>query len=283
MNLFESDPDFEILINNVPLTHFCGLSRNQVHYLIYYPFSPNSSLQLLKNIDSALLDKVPFFRLAEALQHIILQEKELKLTATGALPVKIVKDLYALKYFPDDMIESGINKLYKETDWLALECAHVVAVHSKLVKKSKGKLSLPKSTFNLIETSNRVEIFKRLLQSFTQSINWGAPDGYPDYPVAQLGWAFSVFLLLSYGVMEHSSDFYSDKYLTAFPILLEEFSGTKYTNPIKSFKNCYRLRNVERFWEWWGFITYIDKTDWLSDIRSTFVKSEVLEKVFVFD
>ena len=60
-----------ILRNNSPIDDFEGLSANQAHYLLHYPFSERSPLQFQKQISDEVLDKVPFLRLTEVLLNII--------------------------------------------------------------------------------------------------------------------------------------------------------------------------------------------------------------------
>ena len=182
-----------------------------------------------------------------------------------------------------DILESRNLKVYKEFDCLAIFCARVVVQVSGLVKKSGGKLSLTKMATKLLDANSRVELFKKILMAYTTKLNWAIADYCTEYPAAQFGWAFSIYLLLTYGDQEHNSDFYGEKHLTAFPGFEDCFHYTSYCTSKGFFLVCYEIRTLEHFWEWFGFVYYTHKAKLLDKVPSTFRKTELLDKVFTFD
>src|SRR5689334_3189016 len=103
-------------INDTPLDDFCGLTSREMHQLLYYPYGKNSPLQVRSDIGDETLDGIPFFRLMEELLRIIRREGFIRLTPLGALPRKVLQELYSHRLLPEEFIESGIVKLSREND-----------------------------------------------------------------------------------------------------------------------------------------------------------------------
>jgi hypothetical protein len=123
-----------------------------------------------------------------------------------------------------------------------------------VVKKANGKLSLTKKGQQLLEPEQRINLFTETLSTYTNKFNWSSNDGYPQSPVGQLGWGFTVYLLEKFGQSEHAIEFYAEKYLKAFPKLLEFLPIRQFGTPEGDFVSCYRVRTFERFLEWFGFV-----------------------------
>ena len=278
----EFDP-YIILHDNKPLDDFCGLSANQVNYLFYDTFDPKSSLQFCETINSEVLDQIPFFRLTEALLRIVEREKVLKLTTLGALPKKVITELYSLNFIPEYNIESGISKLTREQDSISVFSAHIVANVGGFIKKRDNKLTLTTKGKSLLLSENRVELFKQIFITFVDKFNWCINDRYTDYFVARSGWAFSIFLLLNYGDQQKTIDFYSDKYITAFPKFIDCFISTYALKPYDLYRKCYGVRTLDRFMDWFGFVTINQIKKHPDRNVDTFTSSQLLRKIFVFD
>ena len=84
-----SDIEATILLrNNTPLDIFYGLTPNEMDHLMYDTFDDRSPIQFRPDISDATLDKIPFFRLAEAFVKIVQREKRMKLTPSGLFKEK---------------------------------------------------------------------------------------------------------------------------------------------------------------------------------------------------
>ena len=57
--------------NNKPDAKFSGLSPYELHELIHLPFHEECPIQLQNEIDSNVLDKIPFFKLCEEFLKIL--------------------------------------------------------------------------------------------------------------------------------------------------------------------------------------------------------------------
>jgi hypothetical protein len=152
-----------------------------------------------------------------------------------------------------------------------------------VVKKAKGRLSLTKKGAQLLQPGERVNLFTETLSTYTDKFNWSSNDGYPQSPLGQLGCGFTVYLLKKFRQSEHAIEFYAEKYLKAFPKLLEFFPIRQFGTPEGDFVNCYRVRTFERFLEWFGLV----KVEHLHSIygkQSDSVKrTDLFQEVFRFE
>lgn len=215
---FYKQIETEVLLrNNSPIANFENLSPTDFHYILYDTYNENSPVHFHKKIDNETLDKISLFRVAEDFIRIIEREKFIKLTPLGALPKKVMVELYEKKYIFDDLIESGITKLWREQDCIAILSTKIVTEIAGITKKANGKLTLTKKGTNFLKLENRQSFFKLFITTFADKFNWGFNDGYPEKPIGQIGWTFIIYLLGKYGENFQCESFYADKYLKALP------------------------------------------------------------------
>lgn len=268
-----------LLRNNSPVEDFLGLSPTEIHNLLYNAYGDKSPVQFLNYIDNKTLDQIPLFGIAEAYLKIIQRDKQIKLTPLGALPRKVIVELYDKRFLPDEYIESGITKLWREEDCISIMSARHTAELAGLVKNVKGKLSLTKKATKLLESNNRLEIFKYFFQAFTDKFLWSFNDNYPEHPVGQLGWAFSVILLDRFGDSPRTVNFYANKYLIAFPNLITFFHDD-YSTIEQQFIRCFGIRTFERFFLWFGFVTVDRQKKYLDTDTDIFQRTDLLKGIF---
>lgn len=271
-----------ILRNNTPLDDFLGLSPTEIHHLLYDTYGNKSPVQFRDDIDDKTLDQIPIFRIVGDYLKIIQRDKHIKLTPLGALPKKVMVELYDKRFLLDEHIESGITKLWKEDDCIAIKSARLTAEIAGLVKKVSGKLTLTKTATKLIETNNRLQLFRQFFQAFTNKFLWSCNDGYPEQPIGQLGWAFSVIMLDKFGDQPQKVDFYADKYLKAFPKFIS-FFRPDYSTPERQFFRCYGVRTFDRFFLWFGLVT-VDKQKIFLDLDTDkFKRTDLVKSIFKID
>jgi len=265
--------------NYMPPDEFQGLSPVDMHNLLYDTFGGKSPLSFSDTINDDILDQIPLFRIAEEYLKIIQRDKQIKLTPLGALPKKVMAELYDKRFLPDEYIESGITKLWKEGDCISIMSARFSAELAGLVKKANNRLTLTKTAARYLDTNNRLQIFKQFFQAFTGKFSWSYNDGYPEQPIGQLGWAYSVIMLRKYGNQPRTAHFYAEKYLQAFPAFLTFFPPEEST-PVEQYFGCYTIRTFERFLLWFGFVT-ANKQHTFSDLHTdTFKQTELLKHIF---
>lgn len=181
--------------NKSRISDFEGLSPDEMHLLVYSPFAKNSPLQLAKLTDEEY-KQIPIFNLAKTLMLLINESGTLKLTEKGFLPVKVVADLYQRGFFKEERIESGIQKLYKETDSHTISMARILLDIAGLTKKRNGKMSLTATGTKALAKDEL--LLSKILEAALMKFNWGYFDGYENPHVAHVGSCFSLFLLSKY-------------------------------------------------------------------------------------
>jgi hypothetical protein len=145
----------------------------------------------------------------------------IKLTKQGNLPVKLVSQVYEQRFITEPFVEEGLRKLYKKEDFMAINVCHIVLNFAGLVKKRNNLLSLTAKGRKVI--SNRVEFLRIVLQTFALRFNWASLDGYGNSRTGQFGFGYTLLMLNKYGNEFKPVEFYSDKYMVAFPALIEDF------------------------------------------------------------
>ena len=271
-----------LLLNNSPVDDFLGLSPTEIHNLLYDTFGDKSPVQFRDDIDDKTLDQIPLFKIVEDYLKIIQRDKHIKLTPLGALPKKVMVELYDKRFLLDEHIECGITKLWKEDDCIAIRSARLTAEIAGLVKKVSGKLTLTRTVTKLLETNNRLQIFRQFFQAFTNKFLWSFNDGYPEQPIGQLGWAFSLILLDRFGDQPQTVEYYADKYLRAFPKFITFFQPD-YSTPERQFFRCYGVRTFDRFFLWFGFVT-VDKQKIFIDLDTDkFKRTDLVKRIFKID
>jgi hypothetical protein len=265
--------------NNSPLDDFLGLSPTEMHYLLYEAFSDQSPVQIRSNINDTTLDQIPLFRIVEEYLKIIQRDRQIKLTPLGALPKKVFVEVYDKKFLIDKHIESGIVKLWKEHDCISIMNARFSAELGGLVKKTNGKLSLTKKGSKLLLPENRLQLFKSFFQAFTERFAWSYNDGYTEQPVGQLGWAFSIILLIKFGDQPRLAGFYAEKYLKAFPDFITVFKSDNST-PERQFTHCYSIRTFDRFALWFGFVKIEKQKVFLNLDTDKITKTDLVKLLF---
>lgn len=279
----EDDEIMRHLMNNRPEEDFCGLSSNEMHRLLYETFDANCPLQINTPISDQTLDSLPFFRLTEEFLKIIQRDGYVKLTPLGALPKKILTELYSHKLILEEHIEDGLHKLTREIDSLALSALHHSTVLSGLIRKANNKLYITRETSKLLVGNNRTMIFIKALRAYTDKLPWSNFDGFPSMPVGNLGWGFSIFMLIQEGETPRQASYYGAKYLQAFPGFFQTYPRSQYSTPEKDLMRCYSLRTFERFLEYWGFVSVQDRMPWTERELTKYVSTPALKEVFRFD
>lgn len=269
------------LVNNRPEERYSGLTFNEIHRLTFEAYDADSPLHINPAIPNEILDRLPFFRLTEELLKIITRDGYIKLTPLGALPKKTLTELYSHRFILEYGVESGIHKLTREVDSNALSALHRNTTLAGLASKRHGKLTLTKAASRILSTGRRVDLFVRAWRAYTEKLPWSKLDGYPSLPVGNLGWAYTIYMLLQEGDTPHEVRYYASKYLLAFPEFLQTFPERRYGTVEENLIGCYSLRTFERFLEWWGFVKKTQEPrSWLEKDQTPYVATPALKEVF---
>jgi len=260
--------------NNRGISDFEGYSPNEMQTILYDPFGKNSPIQLSK-LPEFEYNKIPILNQIKYLLNIIKESGELKLTAKGHLPTKIVSEIYNQGFIKDELIESGIYKLYKETDAISINLTRILSEISGIVKKRHNKLSLTKK--GIEQLSNNHALLKNIFTSFGVKFNWAYFDRYGNHQLGQLGYGFTLILLSKYGSHQKHYTFYANKYFAAFPRTIDFIEEWDIEYKLKTASNCYSLRSFERFLDYFGIVKLISEKKWDSDIY--IVKTDLYDKL----
>ena len=272
-----------ILQNNAPIDEFCGLSPNEMHNLLYDSLGEKSPVKIFNEIDDTICDRIPFLRLTEEFLKIVQREKNIKLTPKGALPRKILQELYDYKIIVNYFVEQGISKINREIDWVALQTVHINSRLMRVLKISNNKLSLTKKGEQLLEPKNRIDLLKETLITFTNKFNWSFNDRYLDDNIGQLGCGYTLYLFLKFGDTEETIESYANKYLRAFPQLLGDFPDMMFIDKQKGVLGCYEHRTFSRFLEWFGFVNISQSHEVFDRHLNMVSRTDVFDKVFYLD
>lgn len=189
-----------------------GFTPDQMYRMLYMPFEQGCPVQL-RSLTDEQIEQVPFMRQVLYLMGL-LSSGELKLTAKGYIPPKIVEDLY-------EMGEHSWN-----TDWFKqkselkteeIQVLRVVLRECGLIKTRMGKMSLTSKGKNLLFDRN--ELMRTAMLFLLRDYNTGWLDLYEDMEAGNVGRLYSLWLLHKYGGEWRHTDFYTAEYAKAFPML----------------------------------------------------------------
>ena len=236
--------------NQAQENDFAGLSPEQMHRFLYFPFESNLLVAFPEHL--ATEPAAPIVTLFSMLVEAI-GDNGLKPTATGNLPRNFCRQA-ALSYWGEELYRKNtkIGNINKEEDFFDLHLTRVVAELAGLIRKYKGKFILSRECRKLLGDSGMRCLYPRLFRTYVESFNWGYRDGYPEFGLIQQSFLFSLFLLNRYGGDWHPQTFYEDRFLQAFPMILEEEAGTDYMTPEAMVRSTYSFRNVEGFFGFLG-------------------------------
>ncbi|MGY6742908.1 MAG: hypothetical protein ACXIUQ_09255 [Cecembia sp.] len=260
--------------NKRSVPEFEGYSPEVMNILISDPFGPQSPIQL-KRLTADAYRQVPFLNQVKYLCGLTQKAGEIKLTSKGYLPTKVVSELYEQGFMKDEFIESGLYKLYKETDANSVHLTRILMELSALAKKRIGKLSLTKTGEKLLKDD--FELLLLLLKTFLNKFNWGYFDGFSEVPIGPLGFGFSLILLSKYGDKERLDDFYAEKYFGAFPALLEGLNPGR-SSLFSYSRRCYSIRTFDRCLEHFGLVA-IRKEGSIIDATKYIRKTDLMDQL----
>jgi hypothetical protein len=198
--------------NAAPKPNFNGFSSEQMHQMLNRPLEVGCPVQLRRLTDEQM-EQIPVMRQALHLMNE-LSEKEMKLTAQGYIPPKMVAELYELGS------HSWSTDWYKQKSEPKTEEVQVLRVVLKecgLIKTRAGKLSLTAKGKQLLVDHN--ELLRTMILFLFWDYNTGWLDSFEDNKVGNLGRLYSLWLLHHYGEDWRNTGFYADEYSKAFPML----------------------------------------------------------------
>lgn len=249
--------------NNTPRVEFNGLSPEEMTNIMYHPFSDRCIVELNK-LNKEQYDNIPLVRQALFLLNTI-NEKELKLTKLGWLPLKIVAETYRLGQ-PEWIVEEYGAKRYYEYEVGSVWMARIILDLLGWIKTRKGILSLTakgkKALSNIDNAANEILLFSLI------GVGLHTFDGYEEDQIGNLGMAYSVWLLNKYGSEWHFGDFYKELYQKAF-----NFPGNYH---------AYETRVFSRLFYWLGIVEHRLNKHVGPPYEEEYRKTALLSMIFSF-
>ena len=223
--------------------------------MLYDPFDEDQSpLRVTPEIDEQLLPRVKILYDIIRYLNMLKDRQPLKLTPKGNLPRNFCRELYDLGVKDEELLAMSSHPINVELDSIYIHVLNLFTKMLGLTRKRQGKLSLTKKAIDRLTMQSTGDFFREVFLAYTKEFNWAYSDGYPESWIIQAGFGFSIFLVQKYGDQSRSVDFYSEKYLQAFPAGLTDFLDTAYSTKEGLFKGAYGLRVFKRFLKRFGFV-----------------------------
>jgi hypothetical protein len=268
--------------NQRSLDDFQGLSSEQVYRMLNFPFDTPELFTFPETLTSE--PEAPILRLIQAISAGI-DEKGLKATAKGNLPLKLCKQA-RVDYLP--YISAGdylhCMNISSEEDFEDLHTTRILMELSGLLRKTKGRFFLNRKYRQLNEKMGLAGIYPLLFKTYCQEFNWAFRDRYEEIPFIQQSFLFSLYLLKLHGDDWKPFFIYEDYFLQAFPVVINECEPQPYRSAEDEVRSCYSIRVLERFLHFMG-LAKIEKipNDKPFTREYRIRKLPLLDKVVLFD
>ena len=266
--------------NKTPCADFQGLSPEQMYHFLYYPF--DSPQFVTFSPCPATASDAPIMKLFALLVEAI-GDKGLKPTATGNLPQKVLRDA-ALTYLGEEQYQkhTRFGAIRTERDFADLHVTRLIAELGGLVRKYKGKFILSRDCRTLMAKHGIDSVYPRLMKAFIQQYNWAYLDSYPEIPLIQHSFLFSLFLLHRFGDQWRKDAFYEDAFLQAFPHVIEEVEPRPYGTSERNVRTSYSIRCLDRFATFLGLVELRRESDSFFERRFSVKKLPLLDAAVQF-
>jgi hypothetical protein len=208
-------------LNSRPKDDFCGLSAMQMTKVVRPIGSDGAAVGLRDGITEDVINGVPVFRLAEEMLRLAVGNEKLELTKLGYLKRKHLTELYQHGFLPSRLIDKGYAKLSVELDWFAAGFARSLLEIGRLIRRYKGNL-VPTALGKKYAAGPRVSLFTFVFGLLIHRVDWAFGFDAELFDKIQDLAGYSFWLMHRFGSEWRKVDFYSEKFATAFPMILPE-------------------------------------------------------------
>lgn len=249
--------------NSTPRSDFNGLSPEEMHNILYFPFSSKCVVALNK-LEKEQYDKIPLVRQALFLLST-LSTMELKLTKLGWLPLKIVAEIYRLgqsEWIIEEFQQKRINEYDAKSVWMA----RIIVDLLGWVKTRKGMLSLTAKGKKALSDVDAAA--NEILRFSLTGVGLHIFDGNEDDRIGNLGMAYSVWLLNKFGSTWHFGRFYQEHY-----------------QKVLNYPDCYNIyatRVFKRLFYWLGIVDMRLNKQVGPPSEDEYKKTDLFQMVFSF-
>jgi hypothetical protein len=238
--------------NRVSQLDFLGLSSDQVYRMMYHPLEDlGDMLRFNHRLEPGAFQGIPIVKNTLFFLTRLKDLEPLRATAKGNLPLAFVRELH--DQFRDPSLRFQFRIRSEEESINVNTLRHVLRMCG-WVKKEKNNYSLTKKGGSLVDRGFSEAHFFTLLQVFTRRFNWAFQDRYPSFWIIQGGFVFSLYLLHRKAQRFIEAEDLGDYFIKAFPTSLSGAEGIRMFNPSDTVKNCFSLRFLEHFCEYFGLV-----------------------------
>lgn len=258
--------------NRVPQLNFLGISSEQMHRLLDFPFARTRDIvEIDPDLAPAAFQGIPVVDNALLFLGRLAKQEPLKATAKGNLPLSFAREVLAELKMPDRELYATAIRTEEEAP--ILSALRELLALCGWVKKRNGRFSLTENGRKIVQGGFSGADFRNLLDKFTLIFNWGFMDRYPPFSIVQQSFLFGLYLLHRQAGREIEDKALADHFLRAFPQVLEDARryDAPYREPSDFISGCFSLRFLERFCEYFGFVT----------IRRELIPSRFIKRKFV--
>jgi len=264
---------------DTPVEDFCGITPYKMMRLLYYPFESPDVVTFITNIPPPL--DAPFVRLFILLLNGIHEAGGLKATAKGYLPRDFCREIEKRYYSEEGWKLLGRERfpLLKEVEFLHLHKVRVLASMAGYIGNYKKRFVLRERGKKVVKNGFTMEDYFHLFKTYVWKYNWAYYDFYEEVELVQTSFLFTLYLLQIFGHVYRPKRFYAEKFLTAFPEVLEQFQEDAEwgLEPENQIKDIYIRRAINEFALGWGFAESPER----ADIPFTFIHDTVRKKDFL--
>ncbi|MGL5949684.1 MAG: YecA family protein [Aeromonas sp.] len=240
--------------NNQPHPDFCGVTPTQMTNWLYAPFE---QLQWLTISTPEHLAASPVMRyLGLILEEAMAQGGSFNATSKGNLPTKLVKQAGAL--LPEFAVaqcgfDFGICEFSgrNEDNFNALHYTRALAELSGIIYRRSGRYHVKKAAQQQYQAAGIQAFFKPMLAAAVSQYDWAYLDNFPFDIDVRMFWVFMLWRLQHH----HDAAELVQEVMTAFPDVLSALSTDYYFSPKHTLSMIIESRFIERFLQYWGFVT----------------------------
>lgn len=264
--------------NRVPQLDFLGLSSEQMHWLLDFPFAKTREIvEIDPNLSSSTFRGIPVVENALLFLGRLAEQEPLKATARGNIPLSFAKEVLAELKMPER--ELHVTSIRTEEEAPVLHALRELLTLCGWVKKRNSRFSLTENGRKIVQRGFIGADFRNLLDKFTLIFNWEFMDRYPPFSIVQHSFLFGLYLLHRKAGREIEDQALADHFLRAFPQVLDDARRYEapYREPHDFISGCFSLRFLERFCEYFGFVTIRRET-----IPGRFIKRKFVQTTDFF-
>lgn len=240
--------------NECPNDDFYGLTPTQMSRWLYGSFNEWAEVNVSAPSD---LTSSPVMRYLELIvDEAMEQGGSFKATTKGNLPAKLVKkasDLlpeFAVAEYEQNISISeymGSN----EDKFNALHYTRILAEVTGIIYLRSGRFHIKKDMQKQYRAHGINTFFLPMLEAAVSQYNWGYFDSWEQGEDLGIFWLFMLWRLQNHSDIEQLVK----EVELAFPKLLLQFTPEEYATPTQLLGILIESRFLERFLQFWGFIT----------------------------